>query len=138
MSLGLYCFGPHKEFPLQGRGCWRGPCRQRRQGGRAAAQGWGRAVAARRPHEPARLWRAGATATRPGRWGEQPQPRPPTFARKKWGAWAAAAEGRHKEHRFVKDWPMAAPYQGLCPTDGLLREQLWLFCRPEVNITCYV
>ena len=34
-------------FP-QGRGCWRGPYRRRREGGRAAAQGRGRAVAALR------------------------------------------------------------------------------------------
>ena len=86
-------------FP-QGRGCWRGPCRQRRQGGRAAAQGWGRAVAARRPHEPARHWRAGATPSRAWRWGEQPQAWP---ASRQAGRQGGGCAGPRKELHFIKE-----------------------------------
>jgi len=125
----------------QGRGCWRGPCRLRRQGGRAAAQGWGRSVARPgEPREPARLWRAGGAPE--GRDGGAVSrglagPPGPAYLGRVAGR-AAAAQGRLRG-------PLAAPATGamrFCRRTLIERNStrapIFKDSGRQVNITCYV
>jgi len=88
-----------KIFPARPRLLARALPPQAVRGARGRA-GVGHKDAARRPHEPARLWRAGATPSRAWRWGEQPQAWP---ASRQAGRQGGGCAGPRKELRFIKE-----------------------------------